>query len=192
MFRGKHSKGLARFGLPKGAMLLYIDDLYLSTTEECLGGEPSFTHVFWFSVQTASTIASMPSSAGKSKITWITSLKLGLPATITHVIDAHSPLYDLSLGQMEAAEMELLCFMSGTDPMTSNLLQSRHSYTPADIRVNERFVGINLQTNARGKLGLDFTNFDHTVPTEQGPVCSLPIAAAGSACPPYRHPIPVS
>ncbi|KAJ9524097.1 hypothetical protein QJQ45_022547 [Haematococcus lacustris] len=79
MFRGKHSKGLARFGLPKGAMLLYIDDLYhtllnmpryrfllsffsvylllyLSTTEECLGGEPSFTHVFWFSVQTASTI----------------------------------------------------------------------------------------------------------------------------------------
>ncbi|GFH16115.1 uncharacterized protein HaLaN_12474 [Haematococcus lacustris] len=56
--------------------------------------------------------------------------------------------------------------------MTSNLLQSRHSYTPADIRVNERFVGINLQTNARGKLGLDFTNFDHTVPTEQG--LSLP------------------
>ncbi|KAJ9523339.1 hypothetical protein QJQ45_005385 [Haematococcus lacustris] len=286
MFRGKHSKGLARFGLPKGAMLLYIDDLYhtllnmpryrfllsffsvylllyLSTTEECLGGEPSFTHVFWFSVQTASTIgyssylapspdcaginflatfqiicaalidtmlmslvfsrwlsrlefaAPMPrastirfsqhavlsrqeqdhlgdsgSGGGAKPGPWllsfrlanirkhclldpeITSLKLGLPATITHVIDAHSPLYELSLGQMEAAEMELLCFMSGTDPMTSNLLQSRHSYTPADIRVNERFVGINLQTNARGKLGLDFTNFDHTVPTEQG--LSLP------------------
>jgi hypothetical protein len=28
MFRGKHAKGLARFGLPKGAIYVYIDDLY--------------------------------------------------------------------------------------------------------------------------------------------------------------------
>lgn len=26
--RGRHAKGLARFGLPKGAFMLYVDDLY--------------------------------------------------------------------------------------------------------------------------------------------------------------------
>ena len=38
----------------------------------------------------------------------ITSLKLGLPATITHIINRCSPLYELSLTDMDAREMELL------------------------------------------------------------------------------------
>ncbi len=38
----------------------------------------------------------------------LTSLKLGLPATVTHVIGRGSPLLDLSLADMEASDMELL------------------------------------------------------------------------------------
>lgn len=38
----------------------------------------------------------------------VTSLKLGLPATITHVITPSSPLFDLALTDMEAHDMELL------------------------------------------------------------------------------------
>jgi hypothetical protein len=31
-------------------------------------------------------------------------------------------------------------------------LQARHAYVPADVRMNERFVGINMQQNSKGKV----------------------------------------
>ncbi|KAG2496209.1 hypothetical protein HYH03_005808 [Edaphochlamys debaryana] len=88
-------------------------------------------------------------------------LRLGLHAHINHVIRPGSPLYDRSLDSLEAAAAEVLCFMEGVDPMTSNNIQARHSYTPADIRMNERFVPIELKLR-RGELGLDFSEFDGT------------------------------
>mgnify|MGYP001806914735 CR=1 FL=1 len=39
--------------------------------------------------------------------------------------------------------------------------QARHSYAAADIRMNERFVPIELRLR-RGQLGLDFSGFDAT------------------------------
>ncbi len=39
--------------------------------------------------------------------------------------------------------------------------QARHSYTPSDIRMNERFVPIELKLR-KGELGLDFSGFDAT------------------------------
>lgn len=35
---------------------------------------------------------------------------------------------------------------------------------PYDIRMNEVFSAIGLQANWRGEMGLDFTQFDKTVP----------------------------
>ncbi|GFR39598.1 hypothetical protein Agub_g58 [Astrephomene gubernaculifera] len=88
-------------------------------------------------------------------------LRLGLHAHINHVIRPGSPLYDTSLDSLEALGAEVLCFMEGVDPMTSNNIQGRHSYAAADIRMNERFEPIQLRLR-RGELGLDFSGFDAT------------------------------
>ena len=60
--------------------------------------------------------------------TQVVNIKLGLPSTIVHVVRPGSPLYDLSLQQMESKGLEIFCFLDGMDPMTSNSLQARHSY----------------------------------------------------------------
>lgn len=88
-------------------------------------------------------------------------LKLGLLATVVHIVDPSSPLFDLSLEDMETRGMEVLCFLDGMDPMTSNNMQARFSYRPSDIKMNERLNAIEIQSR-RGKFGLDFTQFDLT------------------------------
>ncbi|EFJ45008.1 hypothetical protein VOLCADRAFT_118521 [Volvox carteri f. nagariensis] len=81
----------------------------------------------------------------------VANLRLGLHAHINHIIRPGSPLFDRSLDELQALGAEVLCFMEG----------ARHSYTPADIRMNERFVPIELKLRG-GELGLDFTGFDAT------------------------------
>ncbi|GAX84455.1 hypothetical protein CEUSTIGMA_g11875.t1 [Chlamydomonas eustigma] len=100
-------------------------------------------------------------------ITQITNIKLGLPATIAHVVTPSSPIFDLSLEQMEQRGFQLFCFLDGMDPMTSSSLQARHSYRPSDIRVNEQFTAIELQANKRGQMGLNFNQFDRTAPARK-------------------------
>ena len=91
-------------------------------------------------------------------------LKLGLLATVVHIVDPYSPLFDLSIEDMESRGMEILCFLDGMDPMTSNSMQARHSYRPSEIKMNERLNAIEIQSR-RGKFGLDFTQFDLTTGT---------------------------
>ncbi|GAX76183.1 hypothetical protein CEUSTIGMA_g3627.t1 [Chlamydomonas eustigma] len=100
-------------------------------------------------------------------ITQVTNIKLGLPATIVHLVTPSSPLFDISLEQMEQRGFELFCFLDGMDPMTSNSLQARHSYRPADIRINEQFTVIELQANKHGQMGLNFNQFDQTAPARK-------------------------
>lgn len=100
-------------------------------------------------------------------VSQVVNLKLGLPSSITHIVNSSSPIFNLSLEQMEAAGMEILCLMDGMDPMTSNSMQARHSYRPVDIRMNERFNAIEIQSTKRGRMGLDFSQFDRT--TAGGP-----------------------
>ncbi|GIL50902.1 hypothetical protein Vafri_6867 [Volvox africanus] len=88
-------------------------------------------------------------------------LRLGLHAHINHIIRPGSPMFDRSLNELQVLGAEVLCFMEGVDPMTSNNIQARHSYTPSDIRMNERFVPIELKLRG-GELGLDFSGFDAT------------------------------
>ncbi len=46
----------------------------------------------------------------------ITSLKLGLPAVVTHAVTPRSPLYNLSLSDMEEQGMEILCVQPPPPP----------------------------------------------------------------------------
>ena len=80
----------------------------------------------------------------------VANIKLGLPSTIIHVVKPTSPLYELSLEQMEANGWEIFCFLDGMDPMTSNSLQARHSY---------RSVRGNSEGAVRGGIGDTFFQY---------------------------------
>jgi len=97
-------------------------------------------------------------------------LSLGLAATVTHVVRPTSPLYNLSLAEMEARLFELLVFVDGTDAMTSRQMQARHSYSLGEdgVLAGRAHAGMHLGLRRGGKLGLDFARFDETVPEEEG------------------------
>ncbi|GFR52224.1 hypothetical protein Agub_g14674, partial [Astrephomene gubernaculifera] len=90
-----------------------------------------------------------------------TNLELGFPANVTHVISPASPLYNLSLLEMDTRMMEILVFVDGIDAMTSKNLSARHAYNTNEVHVNESFLPLHLEMR-NGALGLDFSSFDST------------------------------
>uniref|UniRef100_A0A7R9Z2D0 Inward rectifier potassium channel C-terminal domain-containing protein n=1 Tax=Chlamydomonas euryale TaxID=1486919 RepID=A0A7R9Z2D0_9CHLO len=92
-----------------------------------------------------------------------TNLELGFPANVVHVIDKDSFLYQLSLLEMDTRMMEILLFVDGIDAMTSKYMSARLSYSSSDIELNRVHVPLVLEMRGK-KLGLDFNEFDKTVP----------------------------
>eukprot|EP00879_Flechtneria_rotunda_P004613 GHRR01004869.1.p1 GENE.GHRR01004869.1~~GHRR01004869.1.p1 ORF type:complete len:426 (+),score=96.72 GHRR01004869.1:474-1751(+) len=88
-------------------------------------------------------------------------IQLGFPAHVVHVIRPGSPMYNLSLQEMDARMMEVLVFVDGIDAMTSKAMQARRSYQPSEMAMNEQFLDLHLEMRG-GKLGLDFGQFDAT------------------------------
>ncbi|XP_053194892.1 inward rectifier potassium channel 16-like [Scomber japonicus] len=64
---------------------------------------------------------------------------LATPATITHKLEPGSPLYSLSLDDLQQDHFELVVSFTYTGDSTGMLHQTRTSYTPADIRWGQRF-----------------------------------------------------
>ena len=52
-------------------------------------------------------------------------LQLGFPANVVHVVRPGTPLWNLSLQEMDTRMMEVLVFVDGIDAMTSKQLQVR-------------------------------------------------------------------
>lgn len=88
-------------------------------------------------------------------------LQLGFPANLNHIITPSSPLYNLSLAELDTRMMEILVFLDGVDAMTSKQMQARKTFNPEDLRMNEQFVPMHLEIR-NGKLGMDFSQFDAT------------------------------
>lgn len=86
-------------------------------------------------------------------------LSLGLPATICHTIDRHSPLHDLSIETMAKRKMEVIVLLDATDAMTSCTVEARHAYQASDIAL----VGDEMQTIIRrlpdGTVTVDYSCF---------------------------------
>ncbi|GIL62473.1 hypothetical protein Vafri_16693 [Volvox africanus] len=91
-----------------------------------------------------------------------TNLELGFPANMTHVITPSSPLYNLSLLEMDTRMMEVLVFVDGIDAMTSKNMSARHAYGTNEVHMNEVFQPLHLEMRG-GSLGLDFSGFDLTM-----------------------------
>eukprot|EP00892_Ulva_mutabilis_P008016 jgi/Ulvmu1/5587/UM023_0124.1 len=84
-------------------------------------------------------------------------LSLGLPATVSHVIDDDSPLANLSIQTMAARHMEIVALLNATDAMTSHTVEARHSYLAEDIVLNGQPHGVRRRDD--GRLVVDYTCF---------------------------------
>jgi inward rectifier potassium channel len=86
--------------------------------------------------------------------------------TIMHRIDESSPLRGLDFKTMCEQEFEILVLLSGTDETLADIIYARHSYVPADVRWNHRFVDV-LSIAPSGHRIVDLTRFHDTEPLEK-------------------------
>lgn len=109
-------------------------------------------------------------------------LWLGLPATISHVIDDDSPLSHLSIDQMADRKMEVLCLVDGVDAMTSNAMQARHAYQAADIVMDATFYEDLVRRSTDGTIAVNYGCFRHTLAHRAAKrMTQLPLEARGSS-----------
>jgi len=83
--------------------------------------------------------------------------------TLFHTINAESPLYGLSVHDLEEAEVGLIVNIRGADEQIAQDLRARHVYNWTDIIFEHRFVDI-LENNEHGDLVLDYTRFHEIEP----------------------------
>ncbi len=81
--------------------------------------------------------------------------------TVMHPIDEASPLYGLSLEDMELADMEIVVMLSGVDEIISDRIYARHAYWHDEILWNRRFVDV-ITTAPSGLRVVDLTLFHET------------------------------
>ena len=76
-----------------------------------------------------------------------------------HVIDKDSPLFGLSLKDMEAAQIRLIVSIDGVDETTSQTMRARHIYSWDSFRFNHRYKDISsFDSNMISHM--DYTLFD--------------------------------
>ncbi|XP_049283388.1 ATP-sensitive inward rectifier potassium channel 11-like [Anopheles funestus] len=64
------------------------------------------------------------------------------PITVCHVIDRHSPLYDISAADLLDRRFEIVITMTGSTMTTGQCTQARTSYLPVEIMWGHRFQNI--------------------------------------------------
>jgi inward rectifier potassium channel len=83
--------------------------------------------------------------------------------TGVHEIDPSSPLYGLTVDEMRAQTMQLICSIIGIDETFSQQVHSRHSYVADDFVFDKRFADI-LGTDEDGTRFVDYSRWDELVP----------------------------
>ena len=86
--------------------------------------------------------------------------------TVMHVINETSPLYGATPESLAALEAELFITLSGVDETSGQMLHARHTYEDIHIRWGERHADM-LSRLPGGRLLLDMSRFDQTVPAEK-------------------------
>lgn len=81
--------------------------------------------------------------------------------TVMHPIDADSPLYGLTPGQMQEQDMEIIIMLAGLDEILADRIYARHAYWADEIVWNRRFVDV-ISVNDAGHRVVDLTRFHDT------------------------------
>jgi len=79
-----------------------------------------------------------------------------------HVIDEHSPLYQISDQQMEQQQIRLILSIDGVDETTSQSIRARHIYRWDAFRFNHRYRDIS-SFDEQMNNHMDFNLFDDVV-----------------------------
>ena len=84
---------------------------------------------------------------------------------LMHVIDEESPLWGVTPEQLAKDNVGLVLTIDGIDETTSQLMQSRFSYTHDAIRWNHRYEDM-LSTDENGVDHMNYTEFHKTRPVD--------------------------
>jgi inward rectifier potassium channel len=83
--------------------------------------------------------------------------------TVSHPLDAKSPLFGLSSEILASHEVEIICSLTGTEELFASTIHSRYSYSAADIQFGYRFVDI-LSVEADGRRAVNYSRFHEIEP----------------------------
>lgn len=81
--------------------------------------------------------------------------------TLLHVIDADSPLHDMTAEQMKLTDLKLVLTLEGTDETTSQTLLARKIFDHDSIRWNHGYRDL-LHTDPEGRDHIDYARIDET------------------------------
>ncbi|XP_046889938.1 ATP-sensitive inward rectifier potassium channel 11 [Hypomesus transpacificus] len=83
------------------------------------------------------------------------------PLIICHVIDKHSPLYELSAEDLQHEDIEVIVVLEGVVETTGITTQARTSYLSEEILWGQRFVP--TISEEEGMYAVDYSKFGNTV-----------------------------
>ncbi|BAY85371.1 K+ channel inward rectifier domain-containing protein [Calothrix parasitica NIES-267] len=86
--------------------------------------------------------------------------------TVMHPINESSPLYGVTLEEMQEKEMEILITLTGIDQTVSDNIHAHHSYIPTEILWNHKFIDI-LSKTRNGKRSIDYSCFHNAIALEE-------------------------
>ncbi|XP_041972519.1 G protein-activated inward rectifier potassium channel 3-like isoform X2 [Aricia agestis] len=93
------------------------------------------------------------------------------PVTVVHVIDAESPLYDLSAQEMMDYRFEIVVCLTGSSKSMGTVTQSRTSYLSKEINWGYRFKNVIEYSKKDEAYVIDTENLD-TMEQVATPLCS--------------------
>ncbi|XP_065214209.1 G protein-activated inward rectifier potassium channel 3-like isoform X2 [Planococcus citri] len=93
------------------------------------------------------------------------------PMTIVHVIDADSPLYEMSAAELLYERFELLVVLEGTTESTGQTTQVRTSYLSSEILWGHRFQPLVKYNKEKLSYEVDYNLFHDTYQVDT-PLCS--------------------
>lgn len=77
---------------------------------------------------------------------------LPLSWTIVHPIDEKSPIFDLTIGELEARDAEVIILIKGINDTFSQTVYSRQSYKTDQFLDKRKFVPVKQDVNERGQV----------------------------------------
>ena len=99
---------------------------------------------------------------------------LPLALTVVHPIDESSPLYGLSDEDYVRTDAEILILLTATDETFSQVVHTRSSYKPHEIRCGHKFVSIYNEVEEGEPISIDIRKLSEVEPAE--PELTIPKA----------------
>lgn len=93
------------------------------------------------------------------------------PLSVIHVIDEHSPLYNISAADLLCGALEILVVFEGVIETTGQPVQAKSSYTKHDILWGHRFTSMICYDLEKDMYDVDFSKLGSTEQVDT-PLCS--------------------